>query len=88
MCLVFGGKEEGGREREREREKKSGCLPRKGARQLDYYFQNPETCIRTNRKKDGYLNRMYIVLHEKDSGHWNKLLLYKIESCVVCPAAG
>jgi len=50
------------------REKRSGCLPRKGTRQLDYYFQNPETCIRTNRKKTGYFNRMYIVLHEKDSG--------------------
>jgi len=40
------------------------------------------------QEKDRCLNRMYVVLHEKDSGHWNKLLLYKIESCVVCPAAG
>jgi hypothetical protein len=49
----------------REREKRSGCLPRKGARQLDCYFQNPETCIRTNRKKRDTLTECTLFYMKK-----------------------
>ena len=62
MCLVFGGKEGG---RGLEREKRSGSLPRKGARQLDYYFQNPETCITTNRKKTDTLTECALFYMKK-----------------------
>jgi hypothetical protein len=36
-----------------------------GARQLDYYFQNPETCIRTSRKKTDTLKECTLFYIKK-----------------------
>lgn len=48
-----------------------GCMPRKAARLLDCYFQRPDSCIRTNRKKMDaltdctfiHMNQVQVIRH-------------------------
>jgi hypothetical protein len=85
VCLAAGGS--------KERERGGvGCLPR---RRLDCWtaifrvlvVHSLETCIKTNKKKkDGYLNRLYIVLHESYLDH-SRSGHYARQETVLCFAA-